>query len=128
MYEKTTVVGYLGSDPELRFTHSGDAVCNFSVAVNKSYTDESGAKHEKVKWFKIVAWRKLGQLCNEYLAKGRLVLVEGEVAANHWIGDDGKVHTSLELTAKTVRFLGGGTNGNGKAAPVQATEDDEVPF
>lgn len=128
MYEKTTVVGYLGSDPELRFTHSGDAVCNFSVAVNKSYTDESGVKHERVKWFKIVAWRKLGQLCNEYLAKGRLVLVEGEMNATAWNDEEGKPHAGLELTGKLVRFLGGGTNGNGKAAPVQATEDDEVPF
>ena len=128
MYEKCVYVGHLGADPEKRFTHNGTPVCNFRIAINKVWTDDQGNRQESVKWVRVVVWRKLADLCNEYLAKGRLVLVEGEMNATAWNDEEGKPHAGLELTGKLVRFLGGGTNGNGKPAPVQATDEEEIPF
>ena len=126
MFQTTIISGNLGSDPELRYTHDGTPVCNFSVAVNKSYAGSDGTKHETVTWFRVVTWRKSALVCNEWLKKGRNVLIEGEIAASGWIGDDGKPRATLELTAKVVRF---GPSGNGKPAPEQATDDSaEIPF
>lgn len=107
MYSKTIVVGHLGRDPEMRYTSGGQAVTSFSVASSRRWTAQDGSQQEKTTWFRVTAWGKLGELCNQYLAKGRLVLVEGDIEASAWKSQDGEPRASLELTARNVRFLGG---------------------
>jgi len=106
MYQRTLLCGHLGQDPVMRYTPAGTAVTNFTVAVNRKWTDQSGVAQERTTWFRVAAWDKLAELCNQYLVKGRLVLVEGEVEANAYTDQEGEAKASLELTARTVRFLG----------------------
>ena len=129
MYQQVVIVGNLGSDPEMRFTPSGVPVTSFSVAVNRRWTDGNGEQKEKTTWFRVTAWRKLAELCNQYLSKGRLVLVEGEIDATAWLDNQGNPRATLELTARNVRFLGGGNGGGGKASaePV-VREEEDIPF
>ncbi len=105
MYQKTIIVGRLGGDPEMRYTPSGVPVTSFGVAVNKRWTDQNGEQQEKTTWFRVTAWRKLAENCAQYLHKGSLVFVEGDVDASAWTGQDGKPRATLELTAREVRFL-----------------------
>lgn len=142
MFSKTIIVGHLGRDPELRFTAAGQSVCSFSVATSRSWTDASGERQEKTTWFRVTAWGKLADLCNQYLKKGRLVLVEGEVDASAWMPEQGdQPRASLELTARNVRFLGGkdgnegtqfssGTSGGrgGAFADGPQIDEEEIPF
>lgn len=115
MFSKTIIVGRLGKDPELRFTQGGQSVCSFSVATDRSWTDAGGERQEKTTWFRVTAWGKLAELCNQYLSKGRMVLVEGEVDASAWMPEQGtEPRASLELTARNVRFLGGAREGSGE--------------
>lgn len=107
MYSKTVVVGNLGRDPEMRFTSGGQSVTSFSVATNRRWTDQNGQTQEKVTWFRVTAWGKLGELCNQYLSKGRIVLVEGDIEASAWKSQEGEARATLELTARNVRFIGG---------------------
>jgi single-strand DNA-binding protein len=135
MFSKTIIVGHLGRDPELRYTSGGQPVCSFSVATSRSWTDQSGQPQEKTTWFRVTAWGKLGELCNQYLSKGRLVLVEGEIDASAWTAQTGEPRASLELTARNVRFLGGregngaplgGRMGGDMGAP--HIDEEEIPF
>ena len=129
MYQKVVIVGNLGTDPEMRFTPSGVPVTSFNVAVNRRWTDNNGELREKTTWFRVTAWRKLAEQCNQYLSKGRLVLVEGEIEASAWKDSDGNPRATLELTARAVRFLGSGRgNGNGGASAVEVSEDEDIPF
>jgi single-strand DNA-binding protein len=106
MYELTLIVGYVGRDPELRTTPHGLPVTNFSVAVNHRYTDPQGQLQERVKWYRITAWRKLAEACAQHVKKGQRILIEGEVDASAWVDSkDGSARAALELTATTVRFL-----------------------
>ncbi|HEY65726.1 MAG TPA: single-stranded DNA-binding protein [Caldilineae bacterium] len=136
MYQKTVVVGHLGQDPELRYTPSGQSVCSFSVATNRRWTDRNGNPQERTTWFRVTAWGKLAELCSQYLSKGRLVLVEGDIDASAWVGQDGQPRATLELTARNVRFLGGRDTSLASmeaGPPVQeeepaALDEDELPF
>ncbi len=135
MYQHVVIVGNLGRDPEMRYTPSGVPVTTFTVAVNRKWKNQSGELQEKTTWFRVTAWRKLAELCNEYLSKGRMVLVEGEIDASAWLGQDGQPRATLELTAQNVRFLGGRSLGDEfggstpafKDAPAGPTEED-LPF
>ncbi len=134
MYQKTVVVGHLGRDPELRYTPSGQSVCSFSLATTRRWTDRNGNPQERTTWFRVTAWGKLAELCSQYLSKGRLVLVEGDIEASAWLGQDGQPRATLELTARNVRFLGGRDTAVASAdLPAQAEEpasldEDELPF
>ena len=77
MYQKVIIVGHLGGDPEMRYTPSVKPVTNFSVATSRKWTGADGEQREDTTWFKVAAWGKLAEVCNQYLAKGRQVLVEG---------------------------------------------------
>jgi single-strand DNA-binding protein len=142
MFSQTIVVGYLGRDPEQRFTPSGQSVTNFSVATSRSWTDAAGEKQEKTTWFKVTTWGKLSELCAQYLSKGRMVLVEGEIDASAWSDKGGDPRATLELNARNVRFLGGG-NGEGgekpaakpaakpaskQAPPPTDYDEEDIPF
>lgn len=104
---KVMILGRLGQDPELKYTPSGAAVCNFSVATTETWTDKSGQKQEKTEWHRIVVWGKLGELCNQYLSKGRQAFVEGALQTRSWEGKDGSKRYTTEINAKNVQFIGG---------------------
>jgi single-strand DNA-binding protein len=139
-YSKLIIVGNLGQDPELRYTPSGQAVTNFSVAVNRSWTDNQGEVHEETTWYRIAAWGKQAETCNQYLSKGRQVLVEGRLVVDPetggprvWLDNNGKPRASFEINAFDVRFLGGsnGHSGNGNNhsdEPLANFTEDEIPF
>jgi len=103
---KVILVGNLGADPELRYTPDGTPVANFSIATSESWTDKTtGEKREKTEWHRIVAWRRLGEICGEYLSKGRQVYVEGKLQTRSW-EKDGITRYTTEIIASDVQFLG----------------------
>jgi single-strand DNA-binding protein len=133
MYQSNLIiVGNLGRDPEMRYTPSGVAVTNFSVAVNETWTGQDGEQQERTTWFRVAAWRKLAEVCNQYLSKGRLVLVEGRVSASAWMPQDGgDPRATLELTARTVKFLGrreAEAYDEGQGPPAEEIAEDAIPF
>jgi single-strand DNA-binding protein len=112
-----TIGGYLTRDPEIRYIPSGDAVANFSIALNESYTKKGGEKVEKVVFVDVTAWSKTAELVGEYLSKGSGVVIIGKLTMEEW--DDkntGKKRTKLVVTANEVKFLprGGDSDGGGR--------------
>jgi single-strand DNA-binding protein len=103
-FQKIIIMGNIGKDPELKQA-GGTAICNFPVAVSKSWKDESGDKQEKTEWFNIVAFRKTAEFAAKYLTKGRSVLIEGEMQTRSW-EKDGQKHYRTELIAGEIRFAG----------------------
>lgn len=102
---KAMIVGNLGRDPEMRYTPSGKPVTTFSVAVSRKYTTNEGEHREETEWFRITAWNKLAETCNEFLSKGRKVFVEGRLQTRTWDGQDGQKHTSVEIIASDMVLL-----------------------
>ena len=137
---KVILIGRLGSDPEVRYTPSGVAVANFSIATSEEWKDkDSGEKKERTEWHRIVAWRKLGEICGEYLSKGRQVYVEGRIQTNAWEDKEGNKRYTTEIVASTVQFLGGqGSADTGRpesppvpefpGTPATGAGDDDIPF
>jgi single-strand DNA-binding protein len=110
-YAKTIICGNLGRDPESRFLASGDAVCNFSVAVTESWKDKnSGEKNESTTWYRVNAFGKLAEICKQYLKKGSQVLIEGKMQCREW-EKDGVKQYSWELKADQMMMLGGRQDG-----------------
>jgi single-strand DNA-binding protein len=140
MYHTIIIVGNVGRDPEMRYTPSGQAVTSFSVATNRQYTANNGEQVKETIWFRVSAWGKQAEICNQYLKKGSKVLVEGRLTPDPatggprvWTKQDGSSGASFEITASTVRFLstrgegeGGGMGGD--AAFVGAPSEDDIPF
>lgn len=127
MYQKIIIIGNLGRDPELRYTPQGSPVCNFDVATNRKGKDGE----QTTAWFRVTAWGSLAENCNQYLAKGRQVLVEGELRPDPetggprtWTRNDGTTGASFEVNARVVKFLGGGS---GEPEPEHFTQE-EFPF
>ena len=116
---KCMVIGNLVRDPELRQTDSGISVCNFTVAVNRKKS--SNQERQETDYFKVTAWRALGENCNKYLSKGKKVSVIGPVTARAYIGNDQQTHAVLEMVADDVEFLT--PKGDGFAE----TSTDELP-
>jgi single-strand DNA-binding protein len=105
---KVILVGRLGQNPEVRYTPSGAAVANFSVATNESWMDKSGQKQERTEWHRVVVWGKLAELCAQYLTKGRQCYLEGRLQTRQWQDKDNQTKYTTEIQAQTVQFLGGG--------------------
>lgn len=126
MYENVTIIGNTGQSPELRYTQAGVACCNFSVAVNKRWKDYEGQQQEQVKWFRITCWRGLAETVNQYVEKGRQVMVVGTIDTSAWLGKDGEPRATLELTAQTVKFLGNRTDSEGP--PPSDPDLKDIPF
>jgi single-strand DNA-binding protein len=138
MYQKTIIAGNLGRDPEMRYTPSGQAVTNFSVATNRQYTSSDGQQVKETTWFRISAWGRLAETCNQYLRRGSKVLIEGRLNADQatggpriWTDQEGQSRASFELTAETVRFLS--TRQEDEAFQASSPmgdepEDDDIPF
>ena len=123
MYQKIVIVGNLGKDPEMRFTPGGKAVTNFNVATNRTWNHD-GEQRKETTWFRVNVWGTQAEACNEYLKKGRPVLVEGRVSASAWVGDDKEPRATLEVNAQTVRFLGSKESD----APEMDLSESEIPF
>lgn len=132
-YQAITIVGNLGGDPEMRYTPAGTAVANFSVATNRKWTNADGTAGEEVCWFRVSAWGRLAEVCNEYLSKGRQVMVIGTMTPDEngnprvWERNDGTSAASFEIRAATVQFLGKG-NGGKPASSAGESAADEIPF
>jgi single-strand DNA-binding protein len=111
MYQRIVLVGNLGRDPEMRYTPQGTPVTSFSMATSRKYTTADGQAKEETAWFRIQVWGKQGEIVNQYLSKGRRVLVEGTLVADEnggpriWTDKEGKARASFEVRAQTVRFL-----------------------
>ncbi len=112
MFQKIIVVGRLGRDPEMRYTPAGQAVTTFSLATDRQWIGEDGVPVKVTTWFKVSAWGKQAENCNNYLAKGKLVLVEGILNCDPktggpriWKGQDDLAHAGYEITASSVKFL-----------------------
>jgi single-strand DNA-binding protein len=136
MYQSVSIIGHLGGEPEMRYTPNGQAVTNFSVATNRRYTS-NGQQVDETTWFRISAWGRLAEICNQYLRKGRLVFIEGRLNPDNqtggprvWTGNDGQPRASFEVTAQTVKFLGGKGDEQSYSAPAQQgqPEEDPIPF
>jgi single-strand DNA-binding protein len=114
---KAIIIGHLGRDPEVRYTQDGTAVANFTVATSESWTDKNtGEKRENTEWHRIVVWRRLAEICGEYLSKGRQVYVEGKLQTRSW-EQDGVTRYTTEIVANTVQFLGGRDGAAGGPSP-----------
>lgn len=145
MYQKLVIVGRLGRDPEMRYLPDGTAVTSINVATDRRWTDKNtGQPVQETTWFRVSVWGRQAESVNQYLAKGRMVLIEGHLKPDPQTGSpriytrqDGTAGTSYEMTAELVRFLGSREDGGsgsasfdepaagGKAA---AREEDDIPF
>ena len=123
MFQNLVIAGYLGSDPETRFTPSGVQVANFNVATKRVWKDANGEKQEETTWFRCAAWGKLADTVSQYLKKGSGVLVTGTVKANAFTKQDGTPGASLEVHIDQLRFL----DRSGASHTTQET-DDEKPM
>ena len=152
MLHEVTIIGFVGQDPQMRYTEDGTPVTNFSVATRQVVSKEraescpkgwkeslNGKNWELTTWFRISSWRGLAEACNAYLEKGSQVYVKGELRGEAsdgtqnprvWTGQDGEPRASYEITARTVKFLGRRDNGNGAAIepPPGGEDDDVLPF
>jgi single-strand DNA-binding protein len=106
-FNKIIIVGYLGRDPELRYTPQGTAVCKFSVATTeKRKSANSETAEEITTWFRVTTWGRQAELASEYLSKGRQVYIEGRLRLEEYVDREGQTRTSLEVTALDLQFLG----------------------
>ena len=149
---RVILVGHLGKDPEIRSTPGGQSVAKFSLATSEKFTDKSGEKQERTEWHNIVAWGKLGEICGQYLRKGKLVFIEGSLRTDSWDDkESGQKKYRTEVIAQNMQMLGpkgedggsssyeGGSSSYGSkkssgsessapSGPANMDEDDEVPF
>ncbi len=121
---RAIIIGRLGRDPELKFTPSGQAVANFSVATDETYTGKDGQKVEKTEWHRIVAWGKTAEFCENYLSKGRKVLVVGRLQTRSWEADGVKKQRT-EIVATDINFLSAGPGEGGAPAASSAKKSDD---
>lgn len=103
---KAIVIGYLGSDPEVRIVSSGNTVARLSVATSENWTDREGQKQERTEWHRVVVWGKQAEICGKYLAKGRQVYVEGRLQTRSWEDAQGQKKYTTEVVANNIQFLG----------------------
>ena len=149
-FNKITVVGYLGKDPELRYTPQGDAVCNINVATTEKKRDKGGDFQDATTWFRITLWRKQAETAAKFLTKGSQIYIEGRLRVEEWADRDGKNRYTLVVQATDMQFLGSGNRGGGSddhsggnsndfpsetgggsndfPAAASAASDDDIPF
>ena len=141
---KVILVGNLGKDPEVRYTQTGSAVANFSIATSEQWNDRDGKKQERTEWHNIVVWGKQAEHCGQYLSKGRQAYVEGSIRTRSYDDKSGNKRYITEIVAQRIQFLGGG---GGTRLPQQGMDtggvddmamggmgggqppmDDDIPF
>ena len=140
---KVMIIGNLGSDPEMRYTPSGSAVANLSVACNRNWTNrETGERHEETEWVRVVLWNRLAEIASQYLQKGRQVYIEGRLRTHEYQDRDGNRRWATEVVAREMLMLGGrgdsggdfgggspgGGNWQGGPPPGSPVDADDLPF
>lgn len=130
-YNKATIIGHLGRDPELRYATSGTPICNFTVATNETW-GKGENKQERTEWHRCVAFGKLADICGEYLQVGSLTLVEGRIQTRSWEDKEGNTRHTTEIVANKMVMLGGKENqhksGTKREDRNQIDADDDIPF
>lgn len=139
---RVQLIGRLGKNPEIRYTANGSAVANFSLATNETWTGKDGQKNERTEWHNLVAWGKLGEICGEYLTKGKQIYIEGRLNTRSWEDKDGNKRYTTEIRAENMIMLGGPGAGAGagsgpgsdhtaaehEAPDGASTIEDDIPF
>jgi len=126
---KVILIGNLGADPDLRHTSNGTAVANFQIATNERWTNPNGEKEERTEWHRIVVFGRLGEICGEYLAKGKQVYVEGRLRTRNWEDRDGNQRYTTEIIATKMQMLGGsGSSAESEPGPAEFPPEDDIPF
>ena len=134
---KVILLGRLGADPEVRYSSSGTAITNFRMATSSVFKNKQGEKEEKTEWHRIVAFGRLGEICGEYLAKGRQIYLEGRLQTRDWEDKDGNRHWTTEIVALNMQMLGSPSENNKSAyppepppidAPPEPSSENDVPF
>jgi single-strand DNA-binding protein len=129
---KVMIIGNLGSEPEMRFTPSGNPVTSFSVATNRVFNSPEGERKEETEWFNVVAWSKLAETCNQFLTKGQKIYVEGRLHTRSWEGQDGQKHYRTEIIASQIIFLDKKAVGTGAEEKIEEgageIEPKDIPF
>lgn len=141
MINKAILIGNLGRDPEVKYTQSGTAIANFSVATTEKWKDKNtGEQKERTEWHRIDAWGRLGEICGEYLSKGSRVYIEGRIQTDEWQDRDGNKRYTTKIVATEMKMLdrkdSGGGYGQPRAPEVQEYDgpplageaDDDIPF
>ncbi len=113
MVNKVILVGNLGRDPEVKYTQSGTAVANFSLATTRRWNDKDGQRQEKTEWHRIVAWRRLAEIVGQYMGKGKQVYIEGRLETRQWEDRDGNTRYTTEVVADNIQMLGRASDGGG---------------
>ncbi len=132
---KVILIGHLGRDPELKYTPSGVPVAKFSVATTEVFKDKNGEQQKRTEWHNIVAWRRLAEICGEYLTKGKQVYIEGSIQSRQWEDQSGNKRTSYEIVARQMTMLGSRADSErsstgeprATASPASATSDQTPP-
>ncbi len=125
---KVMLIGRLGADPELKYTPSNTAVLNMRIATNTSYKAQDGSQVENTEWHRIVAWRKLAEIINQYAKKGSQVYVEGRITTRSWEDKDGTKRYTTEVVADSIQLLGGRGDRDTSSAPEPAEAPPEAEF
>lgn len=135
MINKVILIGNLGADPEVRYSQSGDAITTFRIATTEVWKKQDGGKEEQTEWHRIVAFKRLGEICGEYLSKGSKVYIEGRIQTRKWQDKDGNDRFITEIVAREMKMLsprGGGGTGGGQSKDDEPYPDvpigDDVPF
>ena len=135
MLNQCNFIGRLGRDPETKYTASGEAVCNFSLACSEQWKDKQGNKQEKTEWANVVIWGKLGEIAGQYLQKGSLCFISGKMTTRKWLEKDGSTRHTTEIVAREMKILSGGKGksesghgGHGGPFPDQPNIGDDIPF
>jgi len=105
MFNKMTLIGNVGSDPEMRYTPNGNPVTSFSVATNRRYTTAEGEQREETEWFTVNAWGREAENSNQYVTKGMKIYAEGRLKTDTWTGNDGQNRFRLQINADRILFL-----------------------
>ena len=124
---KVQLTGHLGADPEMRYTAQGSAVTTFRVASNRVWKDRDGNPHEDTEWFRIVAWDRLGEICNQYLTKGTRVYVEGRLQTRKWTDQEGQERYMTEVVAQDMIILSSRNSERSVRADSDGSYNDEEP-
>lgn len=125
-FNKITLVGNLGRDPELRYTPQGTPVCNFTMATNERRKDKSGEFQDQTTWFRVTLWGRQAETASQYLAKGRPVYIEGRLRVEEWNDRDGRQRYTLEVHATDMQFIGG--RGDEQSQPTGKTSDRPASY
>jgi single-strand DNA-binding protein len=134
MVNKAILIGRLGKDPEVRYTPDGLMVTSFNLATDEQWKDKSGQKVQKTEWHRIVTFGKLAEICGNYLAKGKMIFVEGRIQTRSWEDKEGAKRYTTEIVASDMRMLDSKGQSRGSDAPAEesfpadATPEEDVPF